>query len=124
MSKNSRAQRQAHARLMKKQLKEAEAGKLTNESWPFDSFSEPFREKKDGPEFITINWVPTKEPLTTIAHLPASEIKKNWPQFQQYSDNEVYEILLEKIKRNQIIEQNMLNKEKNMFNKDQNQNDQ
>lgn len=109
--KYSRGQRKAHARLMRKQEEEVEAGKLTDESWPVDSISEPFRERKDGPEFVMINWASTKEPLTAIAHFPASEIKKYWPEFRQYSDDEVYEILAEKIKRNQIIEQNLLNKE-------------
>ena len=53
-----------------------EAGELTQESWPYESFSKPYRKTKDGPEYIKMNWASTEEPLTAISHLPAEEIKK------------------------------------------------
>ena len=53
-----------------------EAGELTQESWPYESFSKPYRKTKDGPKYIKMNWASTEEPLTAISHLPAEEIKK------------------------------------------------
>ena len=111
--KYSRGQRKAHARLMRKQEEEVETGKLTDESWPVDSISEPFRERKDGPEFVMINWASTKEPLTAIAHFPASEINSaniQMMKYMKYWRKKSKEIkLLSKIcsiKNNKIINKN------------------
>ena len=113
MPKTSHQKRKGRARLLHKQEKAVEAGELTQESWPYESFSKPYRKTKDGPEYIKMNWASTEEPLTAISHLPAEEIKKNWGEdYQNYTDEEIYDLLNEKINRNQIIEENLKKQKK------------
>ena len=78
-----------------------------NSFFPFKKF-ELTKESKDSEEKALIYWEPTEEPLEAIAHLPANVLRENLPEFyKNCSDEEIYEIMEQKIERNSIIRKNL-----------------
>ena len=98
--RNNGSDKAVKRRLKKIQDKAVKNGELTDSFFPFKKF-ELTKESKDSEEKALIYWEPTEEPLEAIAHLPANVLRENLPEFyKNCSDEEIYEIMEQKIERN------------------------
>lgn len=87
-------------RLKKLQEEAVKNGELTDGFYPFKKF-ELAQDSKDSVEQALIYWEPTKESLESIVHLPANILRANLPEkYKNCSDKEIYEIMEQKIERN------------------------
>ncbi len=90
-------------RLKKLQEEAVKNGELTDGFYPFKKF-ELAQDSKDSVEQALIYWEPTKESLESIVHLPANILRANLPEkYKNCSDKEIYEIMEQKIERNNAI---------------------
>ena len=105
--RNNGSDKAVKRRLKKIQDKAVKNGELTDSFFPFKKFVLT-KQSKDSEEKALIYWEPTEEPLEAIAHLPANVLRENLPEFyKNCSDEEIYEIMEQKIERNSIIRKNL-----------------
>ncbi len=78
--------------------KKVSEGKLTSDTFPFEKaeiIDLPSNRSKSDAEkvpYLLMHWAPTKEPLSVLAHLEASDLKRIFPFWAHLTDEEVYEV--------------------------------